>query len=75
MIPLANEIDNKIDFTFNEFLNKDIQKVRQEFKANLAKNNFTVSKFPEPEPLENESIDFDFYGDNDDKKPKKSFKR
>lgn len=70
-----DEIENKIDFTFNEFLNKDIQKVRQEFKTNLAKNNFILPKFPEPEPLENESIDFDFYGDNDDKKPKKSFKR
>lgn len=70
-----DEIENKIDFTFNELLTKDIQKVRQEFKANLAKNNFTVSKFPEPEPLENESSNIDFYGDNNDKKPKKSFKR
>lgn len=70
-----NELERKIDFTFNQYLTKDIQKVKQEFKYNLAKNDFKISKFPEPEPLENDSIDFDFYGDNDDKKPKKSFKR
>lgn len=70
-----NELERKIDFTFNQYLTKDIQKVKQEFKYNLAKNDFKISKFPEPEPLENESFDFDFYGDSDDKKPKKSFKR
>ena len=70
-----NELERKIDFTFNQYLTKDIQKVKQEFKYNLAKNDFKISKFPEPEPLENDSIDFNFYGDSDDKKPKKSFKR
>ena len=70
-----NELERKIDFTFNQYLTKDIQKVKQEFKYNLAKNDFKISKFPEPEPLENESIDFNFYGNNDDKKSKKSFKR
>ena len=52
-----NELERKIDFTFNQYLTKDIQKVKQEFKYNLAKNNFILPKFPEPEPLENESID------------------
>lgn len=70
-----NELERKIDFTFNQYLTKDIQKVKQEFKYNLAKNNFKISKFPEPQPLENDSIDFNFYGDSDDKKQKKSFKR
>ena len=70
-----NELERKIDFTFNQYLTKDIQKVKQEFKYNLAKNDFKISKFPEPEPLENDSIDFNFYGDNDDKKSKKSLKR
>ena len=69
-----NELERKIDFTFNQYLTKDIQKVKQEFKYNLAKNDFKISKFPEPEPLENESIDFNFYGDSD-KKPNKSLKR
>ena len=69
-----NELERKIDFTFNQYLTKDIQKVKQEFKYNLAKNDFKISKFPEPEPLENDSIDFNFYGDSN-KKPKKSFKR
>ena len=69
-----NELERKIDFTFNQYLTKDIQKVKQEFKYNLAKNDFKISKFPEPEPLENDSIDFNFYGDNN-KKPKKSLKR
>lgn len=69
-----NELERKIDFTFNQYLTKDIQKVKQEFKYNLAKNDFKISKFPEPEPLENDSIDFNFYGDSD-KKPKKSLKR
>ena len=70
-----NELERKIDFTFNQYLTKDIQKVKQEFKYNLAKNDFKISKFPEPEPLENDSIDFNFYGDSNDKKPKKSLKR
>ena len=70
-----NELERKIDFTFNQYLTKDIQKVKQEFKYNLAKNDFKISKFPEPEPLENDSIDFNFYGDSNNKKPKKSFKR
>lgn len=69
-----NELERKIDFTFNQYLTKDIQKVKQEFKYNLAKNDFKISKFPEPEPLENDSIDFNFYGDSN-KKPKKSLKR
>lgn len=68
-----NELERKIDFTFNQYLTKDIQKVKQEFKYNLAKNDFKISKFPEPEPLENDSIDFNFYGDSN-KKPKKSLK-
>lgn len=70
-----NELERKIDFTFNQYLTKDIQKVKQEFKYNLAKNDFKISKFPEPEPLENDSIDFNFYGDSNNKKPKKSLKR
>ena len=70
-----NELERKIDFTFNQYLTKDIQKVKQEFKYNLVKNDFKISKFPEPEPLENDSFDFNFYGDNDDEKPKKSLKR
>lgn len=70
-----NELERKIDFTFNQYLTKDIQKVKQEFKYNLAKNDFKISKFPEPQPLENDSSDFNFYGDSDNKKPKKSFKR
>ena len=70
-----NELERKIDFTFNQYLTKDIQKVKQEFKYNLAKNYFKISKFPEPEPLENDSIDFNFYGDSNNKKPKKSLKR
>lgn len=70
-----NELERKIDFTFNQHLTKDIQKVKQEFKYNLAKNDFKFSKFPEPQPLENDSGNFNFYGNSDDKKPKKSFKR
>ena len=69
-----NELERKIDFTFNQYLTKDIQKVKQEFKYNLVKNDFKISKFPEPEPLENDSIDFNFYGDSN-KKPNKSLKR
>ena len=69
-----NELERKIDFTFNQYLTKDIQKVKQEFKYNLVKNDLKISKFPEPEPLENDSIDFNFYGDSN-KKPNKSLKR
>ena len=76
-----NELQNRIDFTFNKLLrNKEIKSVKDNFKNNKNNkddlSNVQVSKFPEPDASESFPSIWDFFS-NDNEKPerKKTFRR
>ena len=74
-----NELQNRIDFTFNKLLrNKEIKHIKEDFKNNKKDNfsNVQVSKFPEPNTSESSPSIWDFFSSKDEKpERKKTFRR
>ena len=73
-----NELQNRIDFTFNKLLrNKELKHIKENLKNN--KDNFSnvqVSKFPEPDASESSPSIWDFFSSKDEKpKRKKTFRK